>query len=243
MDFIPNCSVDLVVTSPPYNVGVKYDEYDDNLTPEQYEQLLYDAFKECYRVMVIGGRMAINVAGVGRKPYIFIPAIVERVIDRINKGLNAFEKDYPLYSRGVIVWQKGPSAGVSCAWGSFRSASNPVLRDTHEFILIYCKGDYKLQHSGETDITSEEFVEWTKAVWEFPTVSAKKLKHSAPFPDELPYRLLKLYTYKNDVVLDPFMGRGTTCLIARKLGRKWIGVDMSRGYCDLAEKNLNEVIE
>lgn len=222
-------------------MGIKYDEYNDNISWEEYEQMLYDVFKECYRVLVIGGRMAINVAGVGRKPYIFLPAIVDNVVKRVNDELNAFEMNYPLNSRGVIIWWKGASAGVSCAWGSFASVSNPVLRDTHEFILVYSKGDYKLQHTGINDITSEEFVQWTKSIWEFPTVSAKKLNHVAPFPEELPRRLIKLYSYINDIILDPWNGRGSTCIAAKKLKRRYIGVDTSKNYCDLAEKNLEAV--
>lgn len=241
MDFIPNCSVDLVITSPPYNMGIKYDEYNDNLSWEEYEQLLYDVFKECYRVLTIGGRMAINVAGVGRKPYIFIPALIERVVNKINESLNAFGSNYPLLCRGIVLWDKSVSVGQSTSWGSWLSPSNPTLRDVHEFILIYSKGEYKLQHSGDTDLTKDEFLEWTKSIWSFPTVSAKKLKHPAPYPEELPRRLIKLYSYQNDVILDPFMGCGTTLIAAQKLNRRWIGVDMSRGYCDLAEKNLSEV--
>ncbi len=227
LSFIPDNSVDLVVTSPPYNVGIKYANHDDGMSMDDYLAMLEQVWTECHRVLAPGGRIAINVAGVDRKPYIPLHAYISLQMNKLGFQM-----------RGEIIWNKGASVGVSTAWGSWCSPSNPTLRDVHEYILVFTKGDWKMAHKGESDLVSEEFVAYTKSVWEFPTVSAKKVGHPAPFPVELPSRLIKLYTYKDDVVLDPFNGSGTTCQAAEMLGRRWIGVDMDPGYCQLAEANM-----
>lgn len=232
LSFIPDGVVDLVVTSPPYNVGIKYATHDDCLSMEAYLAMLEQVWQECHRVMAPGGRIAINVAGVDRKPYLPLHAYITLQLNKL--GFNM---------RGEIIWNKGASVGVSTAWGSWCSPSNPTLRDLHEYILVFSKGDWKMGHKGESDLISEEFVAYTKSVWEFPTVSAKKVGHPAPFPLELPSRLIKLYTYRDDLVLDPFNGSGTTCQAAELLGRRWIGVDMDAGYCDLAERNMQALRE
>ncbi len=227
LSFIPDGVVDLVVTSPPYNVGIKYASHEDCLPLDDYLALLESVWKECHRVMAPGGRIAINVAGVDRKPYLPLHAYI--TTQMIKLGFNM---------RGEIIWDKGASVGVSTAWGSWCRPSNPTLRDVHEYILVFSKGDWAMGHKGETDLTSEEFVRDTKSIWSFPTASAKKAGHPAPFPVELPSRLIKLYTYKGDLVLDPFNGSGSTCQAAELLGRRWIGVDMDPGYCRLAEENM-----
>lgn len=227
LSFIPYEVVDLVVTSPPYNVGKNYAEHNDVMPLPDYLEMLDVVWQKCYRVLKPGGRIAINVAGVDRKPYLPLHAYI--TTSMIDMGFQM---------RGEIIWDKGASVGVSTAWGSWCRPSNPTLRDVHEYILVFSKWDWALGHRGETDLVSEEFVQMTKSIWEFPTVSAKKVGHPAPFPLELPSRLIKLYTYKGDLVLDPFAGSGTTCQAAELLGRRWIGVDMDPGYCQLAEQNL-----
>jgi site-specific DNA-methyltransferase (adenine-specific) len=207
MNEIPDNCVHLMITSPPYNVTK---EYDDNLTLGQYLELLQRVFSETYRVLVNGGRACVNLANVGRKPYIPFSDLVSQLMIKI--GFNM---------RGEVIWNKGSSAGVSMAWGSFQSASNPVLRDVHEYILIFSKGEYGRPAAGKVStITREQFMEWTKSIWTMPTESAKRVGHPAPFPEELPYRLIQLYSYKNDIILDPFVGSGTTALAALKSERR-----------------------
>lgn len=227
MSEIPNDSIHLMITSPPYNVGK---EYDNDLTLDEYLELLTSVFAESYKKMVTGGRACINIANIGRKPYIPLHAMVIEIM-----------LDLGFLMRGEIIWDKSASAGGSCAWGSWMSASNPVLRDYHEYILIFSKESYskdKRQIKRDT-ITKEDFIEWTRSVWTFPAVNAKRIGHPAPFPVELPHRLINLYSYEGDVVLDPFCGSGTTCIAAAQNNRYYIGYDISEEYIDLAQKRIS----
>ena len=230
MHELPDNSVHLMVTSPPYNVGK---DYDDDLTMDEYTLLLNNVWKETYRVLVPGGRACINIANVGRKPYIPINTMIIQ---------NMLDMGYLM--RGEIIWNKSASAGTSCAWGSWKSPSNPVLRDTHEYIMIFCKDDFSRKvKDGEPTIERDEFLEFTKSVWDFGAESAKRVGHPAPFPIELPRRLIQLYTYSNDVVLDPFMGSGSTALAALKTKRRWVGYDTSRKYVKLAKKRIEAYLQ
>src|SRR3989344_7659174 len=231
MKELPDSSVHLMVTSPPYNVGK---EYDENLSIQEYRGMLKAVFKEVYRVLVVGGRACINVANVGRKPYIPLHSFI--IEDMLNLGF---------FMRGEVIWNKGSSAGTSTAWGSWMSASNPTLRDTHEYVLIFSKGNNGRLNSDkkENTITRDEFMELTKSVWSFQAQSARSIGHPAPFPIELPSRLIKLYTFKGDIVLDPFMGSGTTAIAARRLDRKYVGYDISKEYCKLAEDRIKAEFE
>lgn len=220
---LPDNSVHLMVTSPPYNVTK---EYDQNLTLHQYLEMMYTVMKEVYRVLVNGGRACVNVANLGRKPYIPLSDYVGRIMSDI--GFNY---------RGQIIWDKAASAGGSCAWGSWKSASNPSLRDVHEYILVYSKGDLA-RKKGKDTITREDFLEWTKSVWKMNTESAKRVKHPAPFPEELPHRLINLYSFEGDVVLDPFIGSGTTAVAAIKNNRKYVGYDISEEYVKIANERI-----
>jgi DNA modification methylase len=226
MEELPDCSVHLMITSPPYNVGK---EYDKNLCLDDYFNLLENVFQETHRVLVPGGRAAINIANVGRKPYIPLNSEVIRIMHEIG-----------FLMRGEIIWQKGASAGGSCAWGSWQSASNPVLRDTHEYIMVFSKGALKRENptGKENTITRDEFLEYTKSVWEFNTESARKVKHPAPFPVELPRRLIQLYSFKEDIILDPFMGVASTAIAALISNRKFVGYEISEEYCNIAKERI-----
>jgi site-specific DNA-methyltransferase (adenine-specific) len=223
---LPDSSVHLMVTSPPYNVGKDYDE---NLTLDEYLAFLCRVWSETYRVLVPGGRACINVANLGRKPYIPMHLYIAR--DLINLGF---------LMRGEIIWDKATSASSSTAWGSWQSASNPTLRDTHEYILVFSKGNFRRpkMDGREDTITKEQFLEYTKSVWAFTAESAKKIGHPAPFPVELPYRCIQLYTYSNEVVLDPFMGSGQTALAALKADRNFVGYELNGEYLELARKRI-----
>ena len=225
MEGIPDNSLHLMITSPPYNVSK---DYDDNLSLNEYLDLLENVFLETYRVLVNGGRACVNVANIGRKPYIPLSDYISKMMLEI--GFNM---------RGEIIWNKGSGAGVSMAWGSWQSASNPVLRDVHEYILIFSKGDYKrISNNKQNTIKKEHFMEWTKSVWTMNPESAKRVGHPAPFPEELPYRLIQLYSFKDDIILDPFIGSGTTAVAALKSDRKYIGYDTNSDYIKTADKRL-----
>lgn len=230
MKDIPNNSLHLMITSPPYNVSK---EYDNDLSLNEYLNLLKNCFTETYRVLVDGGRACINIANIGRKPYIPLSDYVSKIMIEI--GFNM---------RGEIIWNKSAGAGISTAWGSFQSASNPILRDVHEYILIFSKGNYKRERNKEEkelrkdNITKEEFIEWTKSVWTMNTESAKRIGHPAPFPEELPNRLIKLFSFTNDIVIDPFMGSGTTAIAAIKNNRNFVGYEINEEYINLANNRI-----
>ena len=225
MSEIPDSSLHLMVTSPPYNVKK---EYDQDLSLSEYRELLRAVFTETHRKLVTGGRACINVANLGRKPYIPLHSYI--IEDMLEIGY---------YMRGEIIWNKASSASPSTAWGSWMSAANPVLRDIHEYILVFSKGSFsRKRNRKENSIRKKEFLEWTKSVWTFPAVSARSIGHPAPFPEELPHRLIQLYTFKNDVVLDPFCGSGTACLAALKSGRNYIGYDIDEKYVELANDRI-----
>jgi len=228
MDELPDDSVHLMVTSPPYNVGKDYDE---DLTLEQYREFLKRVWKEVHRVLVPGGRACINIANLGRKPYIPIHAFI--VEDMLDLGF---------LMRGEVIWDKASSAGSSTAWGSWLSPTNPTLRDVHEYIIIFSKGVFgrKKVENRESTISKDEFLEFTKSVWTFPSVSARKVGHPAPFPIELPYRLIQLYTFEGEIVLDPFIGGGQTAIAAMKTDRHYIGYEINQEYVKLAENRIGE---
>ncbi len=229
MDELPDYSAHLMVTSPPYNVGK---DYDQDLTFEEYRTLLRTVFKETYRVLVNGGRACINVANLGRKPYIPLHSFI--IQDMLDIGF---------LMRGEVVWNKSASSGVSTAWGSWQSASNPTLRDVHEYVLVFSKGSFsRNSEDKENTIAKDEFLTFTKSIWEFPAESANKVGHPAPFPLELPYRCIQLYTFKGDVVLDPFCGVGTTCLAAVKLKRNYVGYDTNKEYVDTAIRRIDKYL-
>lgn len=230
LEELPENSVHLMVTSPPYNVGK---EYDEDLTLEEYRILLKEVWSEVYRVLVPGGRICINIANLGRKPYIPIHSfIIEDMLD------------FGFLMRGEIIWNKSSSASPSTAWGSWLSATNPCLRDIHEYILVFSKNSFGRKNisNRENTISKEEFLEFTKSVWTFPAVSAKQVGHPAPFPVELPYRCIQLYTFEGEVVLDPFMGSGQTAIASIKANRYYVGYDIDEEYVKLAKRRIQEFI-
>jgi DNA modification methylase len=225
---LPDQSVALAFTSPPYNVGK---DYDDDISMPAYLDLIRRTGKEVYRVLKPGGRYVINIANLGRKPYIPLHAYFYEV----HSGLG-------FLPMGEIIWQKGKGANGNCAWGSWKSARAPRLRDIHEYLLVFAKGGYSRSDKGSSDITDEEFMEATLSIWNIPPESARKIGHPAPFPVALAARVIRLYSYIGDVVLDPFAGSGTTCVAAAQLERHYVGFDISADYCKLAEERISALV-
>ena len=236
-------SVALVVTSPPYFAGTEYEQsLGQNGVPGTYFEylaLLHDVFEECKRVLEPGGRIAVNVANLGRRPYRSLAGDVTQVL-----------QDLGLLLRGEVVWWKGRAAGGSCAWGTFQRPGNPVLRDVTERIVIASKGRFDraltparrsaMGLPSTATISRDEFLEATTDLWEMAPERATKVGHPAPFPVELPARLIGLYTYEDDVVLDPFMGSGSTAVAALRTGRHFVGFETDSGYLARAEARVAE---
>jgi site-specific DNA-methyltransferase (adenine-specific) len=244
MNAITDGSVALVVTSPPYFAGKQYEEeLERDGVPSsyvEYLQLLTDVFAECARKLEPGGRIAVNVANLGRKPYRSLAADVVRIL----------QDDLHLLLRGEIVWKKGEGAAGNCAWGSFRSAANPVLRDMTERVVIASKGRFdraigraERERRGlpaQNTIDADEFMAATLDVWDIEPESARRVSHPAPFPVGLPLRLIDLYTYEHDLVLDPFMGSGSTLVAAARRNRRYIGYDLDATYVDIARLRVRD---
>jgi site-specific DNA-methyltransferase (adenine-specific) len=246
MSLVASGSVALVVTSPPYFAGKEYEEaLGEGHVPGSYLDyldMLTEVFAECVRCLEPGGRIAVNVANLGRRPYRSLSADVTSILqDRLG-----------LLLRGEVIWQKQRAAGGNCAWGSFQRPANPVLRDTTERIVVASKGrfDRALSPARRAEIglpnvatiSRDEFIDATLDVWELPSESATRIGHPAPFPVALPERLIQLHTYRGDLVADPFMGSGSTALAARRTGRHFVGYDTDEGYVALAGRRIAELV-
>lgn len=230
MSELPDNSVHLMVTSPPYNVGK---EYDQDLSMGEFRQMLLRVWQETYRVLVPGGRACINIANLGRKPYLPLHSFLIEDMNRLG-----------FLMRGEIIWDKAASASSSTAWGSWKSASNPTLRDVHEYILVFSKESYRRKppEKRENTISRDQFLEYTKSIWTFPSVTARKIGHPAPFPVELPARLIELYTFKDELILDPFIGSGQTAIAALNCQRSYVGYEINPEYIELAQKRIAEAL-
>ncbi|HZU05289.1 MAG TPA: site-specific DNA-methyltransferase [Chloroflexota bacterium] len=219
--FLPDASVHLTVTSPPYNLAVAYASANDALPYDRYLAWVAEWARALWRVSVEGGRACINVP-----------------LDSNKGGKRAVYADYVHVFRAAgwtyqttIVWNE-QNISRRTAWGSWCSPSAPFVTAPVEMVAVFHKGPWRRPGRGRpSDLTRDEFLEWTLGVWTFPGESPRRAGHPAPFPEELPRRLIKLYSYVGDVVLDPFVGSGTTCRVARRLGRRAIGVDIDREYC------------
>lgn len=223
---IPDNVIGLAFTSPPYNVGK---DYDDDMGLDEYLSLIERVGREVYRVLVPGGRYVVNIANLGRKPYIPLHRYFYEVHERVG-----------FLPMGEIIWQKAQGANGSCAWGSWASAKAPRIRDVHEYLLVFAKGDFSRPDTGESDITPEEFTKATLSVWQIQPESARRVGHPAPFPVALAERVIRLYSYVGDVVLDPFVGSGSTCVAAVLNRRHYVGFDIVPEYCQLAEARIDE---
>jgi site-specific DNA-methyltransferase (adenine-specific) len=245
-DDLPNGSVALVVTSPPYFAGKEYEEaLGMGQIPASYGEyldMLREVFAVCVKKLEPGGRIAVNVANLGRKPYRSLSADV----------IGILQDDLGLLLRGEVIWQKGEGAAGNCAWGSYRSAANPVLRDITERVIIASKGRFDRAKSSqqrmsealpyESRITSDEFMSATLDVWHIEPESARRVNHPAPFPVQLPERLIYLYTFEGDLVVDPFMGSGSTLVAAVRTARRGVGYDTDPTYIGIARHRVQAAL-
>ena len=227
---LPDNCVDIIFTSPPYNFGLAYDSHNDTASWNQYYEMLFDIFKECIRVLKYGGRFVVNVQPLYSD---YIPA---------HHIISNFFIEQKMIWKGEIIWEKNNYNCKMCSYGSWKSPASPYLKYTWEFVEVYCKGDLKKAgKSDNADISAEEFKSWVVAKWSIaPERHMKEFGHPAMFPENLVERVLKLFSFKNDIVLDPFNGAGTTTVVAKKTGRRYLGIDISEEYCVTARKRIDE---
>lgn len=226
---LPDNCVDLIFTSPPYNFGLDYSKTIDDELWENYFRKLFAIFEECIRILKYGGRIIVNVQPLYSD---YIPT---------HHIISNFFMQKKLIWKTEILWQKNNYSAKLSSWGSWKSPSSPYLKSTWEYLEVFCKGSLKKEGQKENiDITEEEFKKWVYAEWNIaPERNMKKFGHPAMFPEELAKRVIKLFSYKNDVILDPFNGAGTTTYVAKILERLYLGIDISEKYCEIATKRLS----
>jgi site-specific DNA-methyltransferase (adenine-specific) len=225
-------NVDLIITSPPYNLEKEYGTYEDNLTYEKYLDWVHDWLNQAYAALKTGGRICINVPmeiQLNGKQFI------------MNDYINILE-ELGYIRNQLIVWNK-TNINTRTAWGSWKSPSCPNVLQPFEVILVYSKGTKKkVGDKNKIDITRDEFIQYTLGVWDMLPEKAKKIGHPAPFPKDLPYRCMKLFSYQDDLIVDPFMGSGTTAVVAKELNRKYIGFEINKDYIHIAEERLHTLV-
>lgn len=230
--FVEKDSVDLIVTSPPYNVDIKYNSHNDRMSYDDYLGFTKEWLSKCYSFLKDDGRFCLNIP-----------------LDKSKGGHQSVCADITTIAKQVgwkyhstIIWNEG-NISRRTAWGSWLSARAPYVIAPVEVIVILYKNQWrKVSGSGKSDITKREFMEWTNGVWNFSGESKKKIGHPTPFPVELPRRCIKLFSFVGDTVLDPFLGSGTTLIACVQTGRKGIGVEIDKNYCEIAKQRLvNEV--
>ena len=226
LKLLPDNSVDLIVTSPPYNLNINYQDHKDDMILESYYKWCKEWIIESYRVTKDGGRFCLQIG-------CFQPQINEPSYATFTKLF----QDAGFIFREFVIWNKN-QIPKRTAWGSWMSPSNPRILPPFEMIINFHKKSPKILEKGESDLLREEFIQWTNGLWVIAPESAKKRNHPAPFPEELATRCIKMHSYVGGVVVDPFNGSGTTTFVAKKLGRKYIGFDITKEYCEFAEKRL-----
>jgi len=222
-------SIDLIVTSPPYNVDVKYGTYDDSIPYDKYQEFSEKWLRKCYELAKGDGRLCLNIP-----------------LDK-NKGgqqsvcadLTTIAKEVGWKYHATVIWNE-QNISRRTAWGSWLSASAPYVIAPVEVIVILYKKNWEKASKGESDVTRDEFIEWTNGVWNFSGESRNRIGHPAPFPVELPKRCIKLFSYVGDTVMDPFLGSGTTLIACLETRRAGIGVEINTKYCELAAKRIKE---
>jgi site-specific DNA-methyltransferase (adenine-specific) len=221
--------IDLIITSPPYNVGIEYENSDDTVSYEEYLKWTKKWLKKAFKLLKDDGRMCLNIPLDKNKGGIkSVYADIVEIAKKIGYGYQS-----------TIVWNE-QNISRRTAWGSWLSASAPYVIAPVEMIVLLYKKQWKKKNKGISDITKEEFIEWTNGMWTFSGESKKRIGHPAPFPIELPYRCIKLFSYVGDTILDPFVGSGTTLIAAHKLRRKGIGIEISKEYFDIAKNRIEK---
>jgi len=228
---LPDNCIDLIFTSPPYNFGLDYESNGDAQYWDNYFLKLFEIFKECIRVLKYGGRISVNIQPLFSD---YVPS---------HHIISNFFLSNKMIWKGEIIWEKNNYNCKYTAWGSWKSPSNPYLKYTWEFIEIFAKGTLKKEGDREkADITADEFKKWVVAKWSIaPERNMKNYNHPAMFPEELATRVIKLFSFENDIVLDPFNGAGTTSFVAKSFKRRYLGIDISKEYCKVAENRLLKI--